>query len=91
MERLGLHPNIIGTIGICVVPPATALVLEFAMHGDLNAFTRKADSRGDLTPDTQLKLATDVATGMACVPSAAPLGGQGCRWPRAGRAWRVGG
>ena len=68
------------------MPPATALVLEFAMHGDLNAFTRKADSRGDLTPDTQLKLATDVATGMACVPSAA-LGG--ARGPLAARRSRV--
>ena len=35
LESCGQHPNIVRTLGVCVLPPSLALVLELCEEGDL--------------------------------------------------------
>ena len=44
LERCGSHPNIVRTYGVCVMPPAIAIVLELCEHGNLYFYLRSVSS-----------------------------------------------
>lgn len=43
LEEAGEHENIVKVIGVCVMPPSIALVLELCEQGDLNSHIRQQD------------------------------------------------
>lgn len=64
LEEAGEHENIIKVIGVCVMPPSIALVLEMCEQGDLNSHLRTQQADGKLDHRQQLELALDCATGV---------------------------
>lgn len=66
MAEAGEHRNLVRTYGVCVMPPAIALVLELCDRGDLNAHLRQCGEDGLLkTPRVQLEMAMDCCAGVA--------------------------
>ena len=66
MAEAGEHRNLVRTYGVCVMPPAIALVLELCDRGDLNAHLRQCGEEGLLkTPRVQLEMAMDCCAGVA--------------------------
>ena len=47
LEEAGEHENIIKVLGVCVMPPSIALVLEMCEQGDLNSHIRQQSEVGD--------------------------------------------
>lgn len=66
LAEAGAHRNLVRTYGVCVMPPAIALVLELCDRGDLNAHLRRCGEEGLLrTPRVQLEMAMDCCAGVA--------------------------
>lgn len=64
LEEAGEHENIIKVMGVCVMPPSIALVLEMCEQGDLNSHIRQQSQQGTLDRRQQLELAVDCARGV---------------------------
>ncbi len=64
LEEAGKHENIIKVLGVCVMPPSIALVLEMCEQGDLNSHIRQQSQEGTLDQRQQLELAVDCARGV---------------------------
>jgi serine/threonine protein kinase len=64
LEEAGEHENIIKVLGVCVMPPSIALVLEMCEQGDLNSHVRQQHEEGSLDHRQQLELALDCAKGV---------------------------
>ncbi|XP_068760323.1 angiopoietin-1 receptor-like [Montipora capricornis] len=80
MTNVGYHPNLVNLLGACKKDGNLLVVLEIAENGSLLDFLKKsrngnenyqADgiSSGGLAENMKLRIATDVAKGMACLAS----------------------
>ena len=66
MAKAGAHRNLVETVGVCVMPPSVALVLEFCDRGDLNHHLRQCHDDGLLhNVCMQLDMAIDCCAGVA--------------------------
>ena len=72
LEAAGRHENIIKVIGVCVLPPSIALVLELCEQGDLCTHLAAQQEKGLLTERQQVELAIDCATGVEFLHSHTP-------------------
>ncbi|XP_068713935.1 angiopoietin-1 receptor-like [Montipora foliosa] len=80
MTNVGYHPNLVNLLGACTKDGNLLVVLEIAENGSLLDFLKKSRNgnenyegegvkRGGLTEDMKLRIATDVAKGMAYLAS----------------------
>ena len=68
LRRLN-HPNIVRFYGVYKSAGETYIVMEYVRHGGLDVFLRDERNRCYLQPDTQIRICTDVAAGMAYLSS----------------------
>jgi len=61
------HPNVVMLIGICVQP--ACMVLELMQRGSLNDVLQSAEYQRQLDSILSLRIATDIARGMAYLHS----------------------
>lgn len=66
LAQAGDHPNLVRTLGVCVMPPSIALVLEFCERGDLCSHLQSCRTEGRLDGlKHQAQMACDCVAGVA--------------------------
>ena len=68
LRRLN-HPNIVRFFGVYKSTEGTYIVMEYLRHGGLDVFLREESNRRYLKLETQMRICTDVAAGMAYLSS----------------------